>query len=621
MRPLPPPVVASLAILVPATVVFTLAYDSGGYSALSRSSWAIEAIWLVAAAAVAGVLPRPSRAAAWVAGLLAAFALLTLLSSLWAANDAGAFAEFNRVAFYLDAFVLALAAAQAGRPLVLDGIALGLVAVAGVALLSRVAPGLVSDRGLADAFPGAAARLSHPVGYWNGLAILVALAVPLLLRAAVAPRPLALRVVAIAPLPAVVAVIYLASSRGGVATAGVGALAFLALSSSRWQALAALLAGGAGALGVIAFLAGETELSNDPAAASDAARATAAFVVLAAGAGAALAYAALASFLTGRSVPRSAGRALAAAAAIVAVVAVLVADPAERFRSFKAPPAPAAEDDFVRSHLASAGGSGRWQFWSAAVDAWKEDPLLGHGAASYEAWWARSGTLEVFVRDAHSLYLETLAELGLVGFALLAAAGASAAFGLVRRRREEEDENVAGAAAAVLGAFAVAAGIEWVWELPVVPVVELCVVGCGLASTAAAPVRVRGAIALVAVVLVGTQGVEYAAEARLADSRTAAAAGDLDGALGSARSARDVQPWSPDPWLQLALVHEVRDELPQARSAITRATEEDGSDWRLWLVAARLETKAGDVAAARRSLVRARELNPRSPLFRPVRRP
>jgi Flp pilus assembly protein TadD len=38
-------------------------------------------------------------------------------------------------------------------------------------------------------------------------------------------------------------------------------------------------------------------------------------------------------------------------------------------------------------------------------------------------------------------------------------------------------------------------------------------------------------------------------------------------------------------------------------------------DWHVWLVAARIQAKRGELAAARRSLRRARSLNPRSPLF------
>jgi len=55
--------------------------------------------------------------------------------------------------------------------------------------------------------------------------------------------------------------------------------------------------------------------------------------------------------------------------------------------------------------------------------------------------------------------------------------------------------------------------------------------------------------------------------------------------------------------------------LPEAREAIAQAIDRDPTDWRLWYTRTRLETRAGDVPAARRSLRRATELNPRSPLF------
>ena len=44
------------------------------------------------------------------------------------------------------------------------------------------------------------------------------------------------------------------------------------------------------------------------------------------------------------------------------------------------------------------------------------------GAGSYQSWWSEHASLPLFVRDAHSLWLETLAELGVVGLLLLATA-------------------------------------------------------------------------------------------------------------------------------------------------------------------------------------------------------
>jgi Flp pilus assembly protein TadD len=48
---------------------------------------------------------------------------------------------------------------------------------------------------------------------------------------------------------------------------------------------------------------------------------------------------------------------------------------------------------------------------------------------------------------------------------------------------------------------------------------------------------------------------------------------------------------------------------------IGEAIDRDRTDWRLWLVSARIETEAGNITEARSDLRRAKSLNPRSPLF------
>jgi len=116
-------------------------------------------------------------------------------------------------------------------------------------------------------------------------------------------------------------------------------------------------------------------------------------------------------------------------------------------------------------------------------------------------------------------------------------------------------------------------------------------------------------------VLICVQAVPLLTQYTLAASQEAVQEDDLAGALEQALAARQLSPWAAKPYLQLALVHEQRDDLPAARAAIGEAIERDPLDWRLWLVAARLETLDGDIAAARESLARAVELNPRSPLF------
>ena len=57
-------------------------------------------------------------------------------------------------------------------------------------------------------------------------------------------------------------------------------------------------------------------------------------------------------------------------------------------------------------------GNGRGDWWRVAATMVADEPLLGTGAGSFEAHWFRERPLAFHARDAHNLYLETLAELG-----------------------------------------------------------------------------------------------------------------------------------------------------------------------------------------------------------------
>jgi tetratricopeptide (TPR) repeat protein len=531
-----------------------------------------------------------------------------------------------------------------------DGFAIGITAIGLLALVSRLFPNLVDERDLFQFLPGGENRLSYPLDYWNGLGIFTGLAFPLLLGAAVGARSAITRGLAIAPLPALVATIYLTSSRGGAATAAVGTALFLALTSRRALALAVTLAAGVGSIAVIGTLLGRDGLVDGPlqsATATDQGHGAAILIAIACiGAGSLVA-------LVTRFGPRPRVRvgrrvvtALAVAALAATVVAVVAVDPVDRIRSFQKSPNEfqQSETDFTRSHLLSESGSGRWQFWSAAADEFESRPLIGRGAGSYEAWWAQHGSLYRFIRDAHSLYLETLAELGIVGFSLLVlmlGAGLVAVVVRLRAIRGEDRVTIA-SLAALLGAYCVAAGIDWMWELTVVSVVAIATLGLitGPASAAAtrahrpAPAEnadapswrsgrthgrryllaLSGIVAL-ALFVIATEAVPLFAQTRIRDSQAAVDRGDAAAAVDKARDASDLQPWAASPHLQLALVEEQTGDLRAARGAILQAIDNDPSDWRLWLVRARLETKSGAVAAAGRSLREAKRLNPRSPLF------
>ena len=144
-------------------------------------------------------------------------------------------------------------------------------------------------------------------------------------------------------------------------------------------------------------------------------------------------------------------------------------------------------------------------------------PMLGSGAGTFGHAWLESGQVVQWggALDAHSLYLETLAELGPVGLCLLAA------FLLypLGRAVERRTLPLAPAAAGATVAFLLHAGLDWDWELPAVVVAGLaCCAAVAFAESedaeeaSPAPSLIRAA-ALAAALLAGAAAVAGARSA------------------------------------------------------------------------------------------------------------
>jgi O-antigen ligase len=281
--------------------------------------------------------------------------------------------------------------------------------------------------------------------------------------------------------------------------------------------------------------------------------------------------------------------------------------------------------DAGAEHLFSGGGSGRWQFWTAALHEFESSPLHGRGAGSYGAWWLQHGSFRYFVQNAHSLYLETLGELGIVGFLLLVGALAAGVVVAVRRLDGTTggERSLIAALLGTLTAYLIGAGIDWMWELTAVTVVGVFVLGLltgpataapGAAAFAAGRLAV-GLAAVVAAAIVASEAVSLLTDVEVRRSQADARAGNLRPARSHASDAAKIEPWAATPYIQLALVDEAAGNLAAARAAIGRAIRRDDSDWRTWWIEARIERRLGHTAAAERSLARARALNPRSLLL------
>jgi O-antigen ligase len=127
-------------------------------------------------------------------------------------------------------------------------------------------------------------------------------------------------------------------------------------------------------------------------------------------------------------------------------------------------------------------GSNRADYWRVAVDAFAAAPVHGTGTAGFRVEWLRERDVREGAVDAHSLYLETAAELGLIGLALLAAFAGGVA--VCARRLARADPALAAGPCAALAALALHAGIDWDWELPALALIGLLLAGMAVARGA-----------------------------------------------------------------------------------------------------------------------------------------
>lgn len=629
--------------LLPFLLVLYLALEQGGYDGIVRGEVGVAIWWIVLVGAAVGVLPVAKLGrAAWIAlALLAGFAIWTGLGIGWSESAERSVAELGRVAMLLGVFVLAISAQGSGAARrTAAAVAFASALVAALAVLSRMEPNLLPVENIVSFLPSAENRLSYPLGYWNGLAHLIALGLPLTVWLAAAARLPAIRALATASLPVMALAAFLTLSRGGIGAAVVALIVLVTIYPRRMQLVLPLVLGSAGGALLIAGAAQRSDfqdgLVNSTAAAQGSEMLALAVFVCG---GVALLSAAVAladRHGLGPRLPRPSPQSTGIAAASIATVAVFAAlalgAPSELDRAWQQFKEPATASAGVE-RLGSTSGSYRYQYWQSALEANATNPIVGIGPGTYEYWWARDNPLTdqvgFFVRDAHSLYLEVLAELGIVGFVLIAGfIGFVVVSGGVRTlRRRTSQAPVLAAATAGAAAFMVSAGIDWAWELTILPVCFLLLAAVilgadtdpdGTPETATDGTRSRLArFAVVAVALAALAAVmlPLAGLSALEDSQAEARSDSLQQALVDAKTASAVEPYAATPNLQQALILERGGELKAAAAAASSATEDEPTNWRPWIILSRIEAARGKTNASIDAFREARALNPNSPLF------
>jgi len=208
-------------------------------------------------------------------------------------------------------------------------------------------------------------------------------------------------------------------------------------------------------------------------------------------------------------------------------------------------------------------GHEREHYWRVAATEYAAHPVLGSGAGTFVDWWVRERTVPLQTQEAHSLYVETLAELGPLGLALVLVAFA---FPIARARRPELAAGVA--------AFAVGAAVDFDWELAGVTAPAVVLAALAVADRAQARMPLR-ALAPVTAVVAAAALLAYAGSSRLAAAQDAAQSGDFSQAIGDARAAQGWLPYSPEPWVVLG-------DVTHDPSYYRRAIALDPADWSLW---------------------------------------
>ena len=500
---------------------------------------------VLAAGAFLGLLPvRVDRPAAAFLGCLFGLVAWTGASTFWSISPDLSWSTTNRTLVYA-AFAVAGVLAGGLRPgaaVWLARAAAALLAlVLGWALLVKCVPALYPSYGRQAGLNTSLglARLRSPVGYWNELALLGDVAVPVALwLAAPRTRRAAVRAAGAVLLFAAALVTLLTYSRFGVALAVVAAAAWVVLDGDRVESLVAVALGGGAAAAVFAVALALPGITKDGQARSVRAHDGWIFAVVVLAAAAAVAAAAFACARLESRRPLGAGvrrrfDRVAAAVALVAVLAVLAVAGAYAGRiwhSFSNPVGSQINSNSNR--FLNASSSNRWRWWQEEWHAFAGHPLGGTGAGTFQLTDLALRRSPLTTTEPHNVPLQFLGETGIVGLLLYLGAAAAAAAGIVRaRRRAGGAERAAVTAVGVgLAAFLVhmVADMDWNYVATVGP--RLLAAGVLLARPAppvsdARPAR-RPLLAAGAVLLVlgagYSLGAQWLAQRTLASATTAA---------------------------------------------------------------------------------------------------
>jgi O-Antigen ligase len=457
---------ARIALLAGPTA---LAFFTGGYFQ-EPALWAGLSAWfLVLVGSVVAPGPLPRGTPVWLSvGGLAALAAWTLLSTAWAPVKGDAYHAGQEVVLYtgvLVAAVLLLRSAGVIRA-VEPALAAGTVVVIGYGLSERLLPGLLHFARSVSA----EGRLEQPLTYWNATGELAAIGFVLCARiAGDIARTTGERVGAAAATAPLGLGLYISFSRGALFACFAGIVALIVAAARREQLGAIVLAICAG---TVAALVGSQLRGVTALAGARGVREQQGAVMLGALVVIVLAAGFVQWLLCRRQHPgalRLPRRAPMLALVILLAGLALAITVGNQEHSRQSRPLSSGASRLVTLQ------SNRYAYWRVALRAFEAQPLRGVGAGGWSVYWLRDRTVAEAAKDAHSLPLQTAAELGIVGLIALIVFLVGTA--LAARTAHLRRPALAAGPIAGCVVYLAHAPLDWDWQMPALTLVALVLAG------------------------------------------------------------------------------------------------------------------------------------------------
>jgi tetratricopeptide (TPR) repeat protein len=275
-------------------------------------------------------------------------------------------------------------------------------------------------------------------------------------------------------------------------------------------------------------------------------------------------------------------------------------------------------------------GSGRYDIWRSALEAFRAHPVGGLGQDNFGDWYLRHRNTPEEPLWTHSLELRLLASTGIVGFVLFAGfliCALTAALA-TRRRGSMSERMLVGAALLPLGVWLIHGSIDWFWEFPALsgPALGFLAMAGGLRpavdpalarvprAARSMPLRALGGLAATGALIAATVvlGLPYLALRELGRAEKESYSNPTV-SLADFHTAHQLNPFMSDPG-ELGGTVALINGRPDAAAALFRqAAEREPGAWYAWLGRGLTASALGDVSAARRYLREANRIDARQP--------